>query len=103
MDGSLDFARTHVLCYRSGVNGFCRSVSTAQEVGLLVLLDTFGKYQIEQLNPAGGQFDPQQHEAMAMVPMPSAEPNSIIEVLEKGYALNGRLIRPARVVVAKGD
>ena len=38
-----------------------------------------------------------------MVPMPGAEPNSIIEVLEKGYSLNGRLIRPARVVVAKGD
>ena len=73
------------------------------ELTLKVLLDIFGKYQIEQLDPAGGQFDPQQHEAMAMVPMPGAEPNSIIEVLEKGYSLNGRLIRPARVVVAKGD
>lgn len=73
------------------------------ELTLKVLLDTFTKYQIEQIDPAGGQFDPQQHEAMAMVPMPNAEPNSIIEVLEKGYALNGRLIRPARVVVAKGD
>lgn len=73
------------------------------ELTLKVLLDIFGKYQIEQLDPAGGQFDPQLHEAMAMVPMPGAEPNSIIEVLEKGYSLNGRLIRPARVVVAKGD
>lgn len=73
------------------------------ELTLKVLLDIFGKYQIEQLDPTGGQFDPQQHEAMAMVPMPGAEPNSIIEVLEKGYSLNGRLIRPARVVVAKGD
>ena len=73
------------------------------ELTLKVLLDTFTKYQIEQINPVGGQFDPQQHEAMTMVPMPNAEPNSIIEVLEKGYALNGRLIRPARVVVAKGD
>ena len=70
---------------------------------LKVLLDVFGKHQIEAIDPAGGQFDPQQHEAMAMVPMPGAEPNSIIEVLEKGYALNGRLIRPARVVVAKAD
>ena len=73
------------------------------ELTLKVLLDTFSKYQIEQINPSGGKFDPQQHEAMAMVPMPDAEPNSIIEVLEKGYVLNGRLIRPARVVVAKAD
>ena len=73
------------------------------ELTLKVLLDVFGKHQIEAIDPAGGQFDPQQHEAMAMVPMPGAEPNSIIEVLEKGYALNGRLIRPARVVVAKAD
>ncbi len=73
------------------------------ELTLKVLLDVFSKYQIEQIHPLGGQFDPQQHEAMAMVPMPNAAPNSIIEVLEKGYALNGRLIRPARVVVAKAD
>lgn len=73
------------------------------ELTLKVLLDVFAKYSIEQLNPAGETFDPQAHEAMAMVPMPGAEPNSVIEVLEKGYSLNGRLIRPARVVVAKGN
>ncbi|MDF1779841.1 MAG: nucleotide exchange factor GrpE [Alcanivoracaceae bacterium] len=73
------------------------------ELTLKVLLDIFGKYKIAQLNPVGEKFDPQQHEAMAMVPMPGAEPNAVIEVLEKGYALNERLIRPARVVVAKGD
>lgn len=73
------------------------------ELTLKVLLDVFGKYKIEQLDPKGEAFDPQQHEAMTMVPMPGAEPNSVIDVLEKGYSLNGRLIRPARVVVAKGD
>ena len=53
------------------------------------------------MDPAGEPFDPQRHEAMAMVPSPTAEPNSVIEVLQPGYLLNGRLIRAAKVVVAK--
>ena len=53
-----------------------------------------------ELDPHGEPFDPQQHEAMTMVPTPDAEPNTVIDVVQKGYALNGRLIRPARVVVA---
>lgn len=65
------------------------------------LTDVFARQGIEALDPQGATFDPQLHEAMTMVPMPGAEPNSVIEVLEKGYSLNGRLIRPARVVVAK--
>lgn len=72
------------------------------ELTLKLLLDVFGRFNIEQINPPGQAFNPDLHEAMAMVPSPDAEPNSVIEVLEKGYALNGRLLRPARVVVAKG-
>ncbi|MCK0538064.1 nucleotide exchange factor GrpE [Alcanivorax quisquiliarum] len=71
------------------------------ELTLKLLLDVFGRFNIEQINPPGQPFNPDLHEAMAMVPSPDAEPNSVIEVLEKGYALNGRLLRPARVVVAK--
>lgn len=66
-----------------------------------VLLDIFSKHGIEQVDPSGATFDPELHEAMTMVPVPDAAPNSVVEVLEKGYTLNGRLIRPARVVVAK--
>lgn len=68
-----------------------------------VLLDVFGKHGIETVEPAGQPFDPELHEAMTMVPVPDAAPNSVVEVLEKGYTINGRLLRPARVVVAKAE
>ena len=64
-------------------------------------VDILAKYNVEQLNPHGEQFDPQLHEAMTMVPNPDMEPNSVMDVFQKGYVLNGRLIRPARVVVSK--
>jgi len=78
-----------------------KAVREGMELTLKTLTDTFARYGIESVDPRGGRFDPQLHEAMAMVPSPDAESNSIIDVLEKGYCLNGRLIRPARVVVAK--
>ena len=71
------------------------------ELTLKALLDVFARFNIEQVDPQGEAFDPEKHEAMTMVPSPDAEPNTVIEVLEKGYLLNGRLLRPARVVVAK--
>lgn len=73
------------------------------ELTLKVLLDVFARYNVEQIDPQGQPFNPEHHEAMTMVPAPDAEPNSVIEVLEKGYQLNGRLIRPARVVVSKAE
>ena len=57
---------------------------------------------VEQINPEGAQFNPQEHEAMSMLDAPGAEPNTIITVFQKGYKLNDRIIRPARVIVAKG-
>lgn len=71
------------------------------ELTLKQLLDVFARFQIEQLDPAGAPFDPESHEAMTQIPHPDAEPNTVVDVLEKGYALNGRLLRPARVVVSK--
>ena len=53
------------------------------------------------LNPEGEPFDPQLHQAMTMVPNPDVEPNTVLNVFQKGYLLNGRLVRPAMVVVAK--
>ncbi len=64
----------------------------------LKVLETHG---LETIDPAGKPFDPTWHEAMTAVPSPDVEPDSVIEVLQKGYALHGRLLRPARVVVAK--
>jgi molecular chaperone GrpE len=82
-------------------NDALQPVREGMVLTLKALTDAFGRHGIETVDPNGASFDPQLHEAMAMVPMPGAEPNSVIEVLEKGYCRNGRLIRPARVVVAK--
>ena len=64
-------------------------------------IDTLGKFQVEQIDPMGEPFDPQFHQAMTMVPNPDMEPNTVMDVMQKGYTLNGRLLRPAMVVVSK--
>jgi molecular chaperone GrpE len=66
------------------------------------LLDVLNRFQVEQIDPLGAPFDPQFHEAVSMVENPSAEPNSVLHVMQKGYTLNGRLLRAAMVMVAKG-
>lgn len=77
----------------------------AEGVGLSLKLfvDTLGKSGVEQIDPLGEPFDPQLHEAMTMVPNPDAEPNSIMDVMAKGYVLNGRLVRAAKVIVVKSS
>jgi molecular chaperone GrpE len=71
------------------------------ELTLKSFLDAIGKYNIEQVNPEGEPFDPQVHQAMSMVENPDVEPNTVIAVVQKGYTLNGRLVRPAMVMVSK--
>jgi molecular chaperone GrpE len=66
------------------------------------LLDALKRFQVEQVDPLGAPFDPQFHEAVASVENPAAEPNSVLQVMQKGYTLNGRLLRAAMVVVSKG-
>ncbi|MGH1487669.1 MAG: nucleotide exchange factor GrpE [Cellvibrionaceae bacterium] len=64
------------------------------------LLDTLKKFQVEAIDPEGEPFDPQLHQAMSMVPSPDVEPNTVLNVFQKGYTLYGRLVRPAMVVVS---
>ncbi|WP_323845367.1 nucleotide exchange factor GrpE [Microbulbifer magnicolonia] len=64
-------------------------------------IDTLGKYSVEVLNPVGEPFDPELHQAMTQVPSGDVEPNTVLDVFQKGYRLNGRLVRPALVVVSK--
>ena len=71
------------------------------QLTLKSFIDVLGRFNLEQLNPAGEPFDPQLHEAMTMVPNPDLEPNTVMDVVQKGYTLNGRLIRAAMVVVSK--
>ncbi len=71
------------------------------DLTLKMFHDTFKRYQLEQLDPHGEPFNPEHHQAMAMEESPSVEPNSVLKVFQKGYLLNGRLLRPAMVVVSK--
>ncbi len=64
--------------------------------------DILARFNIEVIDPQGQPFDPQFHEAMSMVENRDVEPNTVIAVMQKGYSLNGRVIRPAMVMVAKG-
>lgn len=82
-------------------NEAVKPLADGVELTLKAFLDVLKKFQVEQINPLGQPFSPELHEAVAMVPAPHAEPNSVIDVLQKGFTLNGRLLRAATVVVAK--
>ena len=61
----------------------------------------FAKFKIEAIDPMGQPFNAELHQAMAMQAVEGAEPNTVVNVFQKGYVLNGRLLRPAMVLVAK--
>jgi molecular chaperone GrpE len=63
----------------------------------------FEKFKIETIDPLGQPFNAEQHQAMVMQEIEGAQPNSVVNVFQKGYMLNGRLLRPAMVVVAKAS
>ena len=77
------------------------AVAEGVSLSLKLFLDTMGKHGIEQVDPLGEPFDPSQQEAMAAIVNPDAEPNSVMEVIQRGYLLNGRVVRAARVIVSK--
>jgi molecular chaperone GrpE len=58
---------------------------------------------IREINPVGEPFDPNKHEALSLVPAPGIAANTVLEVVQKGYELNDRLLRAAKVLVARGD
>ena len=64
-------------------------------------LDCFTKFNIEEVDPLGEPFDPQLHQAMSIQENAECEPNTVIAVMQKGYTLHGRVIRPAMVMVSK--
>lgn len=67
---------------------------------LKLLTTTLERFGIEEVDPAGEPFDPEIHEAISMQPAGNVEPGSVVSVVQKGYTLNGRLLRPAMVIVA---
>ena len=78
-----------------------KSILEGIELTLKSFQDTLKRNNVEVLNPEGEPFDPQLHQAMTMVESAEAEPNSVLNVFQKGYTLHGRLVRPAMVVVSK--
>jgi len=70
------------------------------ELTLRMFLTALEKFSVTQIDPVGETFDPNFHEAMSMQPDDKAKPNTVLMVLQKGYILNGRVIRPARVIVS---
>jgi molecular chaperone GrpE len=73
------------------------------ELTLKMLSNAFSKFGIREIDPKGERFDPSQHEAMAMQPSRDAAPNTVMQVVQKGYLLNDRLLRPAMVIVARAE
>lgn len=71
------------------------------ELTLKGFIETLAKFNVVQINPHGEPFDPTLHQAIAQVPNPAVAPNTVIEVMQKGYTLNGRVIRAAMVVVSR--
>lgn len=78
-----------------------KAVATGLELTLKSFFDVLGRFKIEVVDPAGQPFDADLHQAVSMVPNPDLEPNTVMDVFQKGYMLNGRLVRPAMVVVSK--
>ncbi len=67
------------------------------------LLDSLEKSGVKQVNPEGEIFNPELHQAVSVVPSPEHEPNTVIQVFQKGYTLNERLLRPAMVIVSQSQ
>lgn len=78
-----------------------KTIKDGSELTLKMFLDTLARFHIKPIDPLGEPFDPKFHEALSMVPNPDAEPNSVMAVVQKGFTLHDRLIRPAMVVVVK--
>ena len=76
------------------------SLLEGSQATLKILGVTMQQFGIEELDPAGEPFDPEFHEAISMQPSDDVEPGSVVTVVQKGYSLNGRLLRPAMVIVA---
>ena len=71
------------------------------ELTMKVFNSTLEKFGVESINPVDEKFDPDLHEAVTMVPMPDKKSNTVLEVIQTGFTLNGRLVRPALVIVVQ--
>ena len=96
----LPVADSLALALESAGSADAATLAEGQEATLRLLLKAFERAGIELVDPAGEAFDPERHEAMAVQPAPDVPPNTVLKVIQRGWALNGRLLRPARVLVS---
>jgi molecular chaperone GrpE len=89
------------LAARSAAGADAQALAAGQQATLQLLAAAFEKYSIQRIDPLGVTFDPSLHEAVAVQESSTARPDSVLQVLQSGYQLNGRLLRPARVIVAR--
>lgn len=78
-----------------------QSVKEGVELTFKGLVETLARFEVQPVDPHGEPFNPELHQAITMVPNPQMEPNTVMEVIQKGYTLHGRLLRPAMVVVSQ--
>jgi molecular chaperone GrpE len=76
-------------------------IKEGSELTLKMFAAAIEKFGVQEVDPIGTRFNPELHEAMAMQPSQEAEPNTVLQVIQKGYLLNERLVRPALVIVAQ--
>ncbi|HXF17038.1 MAG TPA: nucleotide exchange factor GrpE [Burkholderiales bacterium] len=81
-------------------NATPEALRSGVELTLKQLTAAFEKFSIREINPLGEKFDPHKHQSINMVES-TAEPNTVVAVLQKGYSLNDRILRPALVSIAK--
>ena len=94
----LEAAKAHEAEGRQALDHFIEGSAMT----LKLLLDVLQKNGVTELDPVGEKLDPELHQALSVIPSPDAEPNTILHVAQKGYLLNGRVIRAAQVIVADG-
>jgi molecular chaperone GrpE len=82
-------------------NATLDSIREGSDLTMNMFVQVLERSGLQAINPLGEKFDPERHQAISMVEIKDAESNSVIEVMQKGFLLNDRLIRPAMVVVAK--
>ena len=94
----LDAAKAHESEGKQALDQFI----AGSAMTLKLLLEILEKNGITEINPVGEKLDPEQHQALSAIPNPDAEANTVLHVAQKGYLLNGRVIRAAQVIVADG-
>ncbi|QKT02597.1 nucleotide exchange factor GrpE [Ectothiorhodospiraceae bacterium 2226] len=81
--------------------GSAAKIIEGVDLTLKMLVAVLEKFGVQEIDPAGERFDPELHQAMSMQEAPGHEANTVVMVMQKGYRLHDRLVRPAMVVVAK--